>query len=129
MTPLTQPVHDFGLQPGPRPADTERMERSFRPLRMASSLASLLVALVSLEGTYELVTDPLMPLVKSGNEFTAYGWGIIIAIVARVAVTGVLFWAFARFGSSKPLPFSKTSRAVTPLSHTLVTASPARSDR
>jgi len=106
------------------------MERSFRSLRMASSIASLLVALVSLEGTYELVSDSLLPLMKGGNEFTAYGWGIIIAIAARVAVTGVLFWAFVRFGGSKPLPFSKTSGAATPqLPQTLVTASPVRSDR
>jgi hypothetical protein len=106
------------------------MERSFRPLRMASSIASLLVALVSLEGTYELVSDSLLPLVKYGNEFTAYGWGVIAAIAARVAVTGVLFWAFARFGSSKPLPLSRTTRVATPqLRQTLMTASPARSDR
>jgi len=106
------------------------MERSFRPLRRASSIASLLVALFSLEGTYELVMDQLLPLMKGGNEFTAYGWGVIIAIAARVAVTGVLFWAFVRFGSSKPLPFSKTTGAATPpLRQTLVTASPVRSDR
>jgi hypothetical protein len=106
------------------------MDRSFRPLRMASSIASLLVALFSLEGTYELVTDSLLPLLKYGNEFTVYGWGVIAAIAARVAVTGALFWAFARFGSSKPLPFSRTSRAGVPqLSQTLATASPARSDR
>jgi hypothetical protein len=59
-----------------------------------------------------------------------YGLGVIIAIAARVAVTGVLFWAFARFAGSKPLPFSKTSGAATPqLEQTLVTASPVRSDR
>ena len=106
------------------------MERSFRSLRMASSIASLLVALVSLEGTYALVSGSLLPLMKDGNEFMAYGWGIIIAIAVRVAVTGVLFWAFVRFGGSKPLPFSKTSGAATPqLPQTLVTASPVRSDR
>jgi hypothetical protein len=97
---------------------------------MASSIASLLVALVSLQGTYELVTNSLLPLMKNGNEFTAYGWGVIIAIAARVAVTGLLFWAFARFAGSKPLPFSKTSGAATPqLEQTLVTASPVRSKR
>jgi hypothetical protein len=97
---------------------------------MASSIASLLVALVSLEGTYGLVSGSLLPLMKDGNEFTAYGWSLIIAIVARVALTGVLIWAFARFGSTKPLPFSKTTGAATPpLRQTLVTASPARSDR
>jgi hypothetical protein len=101
------------------------MERSFRPLRMASSIASLLVALFSLEGTYELVMDSLLPLVRYGNEFTAYGWVVIGAIAARVALTGVLFWAFVRFGSAKPLPFSRTPQ----LGQTLVTASPARSDR
>jgi hypothetical protein len=97
---------------------------------MASSIASLLVALVSLQGTYELVTNSLLPLMKDGNEFSMYGLGVIIAIAARVAVTGVLFWAFARFAGSKPLPFSKTSGAATPqLEQTLVTASPVRSDR
>ena len=105
------------------------MERSFRPLRMASSIASLVVALISLEGTYELVTDSLLPLVKYGNEFTAYGWGVIAAIAARVAVTGVLFWAFARIGSFKPLPFSRPSHGGTPRTRALVTASPAQSDR
>jgi hypothetical protein len=112
------------------PADTQWMEGSLRPLRMASSVASLLVALFSLEGTYELVTATLLPLVKYGNEFTAYGWGVIAAIAARVAITGALFWAFARFRSSKPLPFSGASQADAPhLSKTLVTASPATSDR
>jgi hypothetical protein len=105
------------------------MERSFRPLRMASSISSLLVAMISLEGTYELVTDSLLPLVKYGNEFTSYGWGVIGAIAARVAVTGVLFWAFARVGSFKPLPFSRPSHDGTPQTPTLVTASPAQSDR
>lgn len=96
---------------------------------MASSIASLLVALFSLEGTYELVADSLLPLMKYGNEFTAYGWGVIGAIAARMAVTGVLFWAFARIGSSKPLPFSRPSHGGTQLSQTLATASPAQSDR
>jgi hypothetical protein len=97
---------------------------------MASSIASLLVALVSLQGTYELVTNSLLPLMKDGSEFSTYGLGVIIAIAARVAVTGVLFWAFARFAGSKPLPFSKTSGAATPqLEQTLVTASPVRSKR
>ena len=106
------------------------MERPLRKLRMASSIASLLVALVSLNGTYELVTDSLLPLMKDGNGFTAYGWGVIVAIAVRVALTGLLVWAFARFAGSKPLPFSKTSGAATPqLDQTLVTASPVRSDR
>jgi hypothetical protein len=106
------------------------MDRSYRALRMASSIASLLVALVSLGGTYDLVTNSLLPLMRGGNQLTVYGWGISIAIAARVAVTGVLFWAFARFAGSKPLPFSKTSGAATPqLDQTLVTASPVRSDR
>ena len=106
------------------------MERSFRPLRKASSIASLLVALVSLEGTYGLVSDSLLPLMRGGNEFTAYGGGLIVAIAARVAVTGVLLWAFVRFGGSKPLPFSKSPGPATPQLHqTLVTASPVRSER
>jgi Flp pilus assembly pilin Flp len=103
------------------------MESPFRKLLMASAIASLLVALVSLEGTYELVTDSLLPLIKDGNGFTAYGWGVIVAIAARVAITGALVWAFARFGGAKPLPFSRRSEADTrPLERSLVTASPAR---
>ena len=106
------------------------MERSFRKLRMASSIASLLVALVSLGGTYELVADSLLPLMKDGNGFTTYGGGVIVAIAARVAITGALFWAFARFGGTRPLPFSRRSDAGTlPLDRSLVTASPTRSDR
>jgi hypothetical protein len=86
---------------------------------MGSSIASLLVALFSLEGTYELVTDSLLPLVRYGNEFTVYGWGVIGAIAARSVITGALLWAFARFGSRKPLPFSKPSQTGTlQLSHT-----------
>jgi hypothetical protein len=106
------------------------MEKSFRPLRMASAIASLLVALFSLEGTYELVMDSLLPLMRYGNEFTVYGWGVIGAIAARVAITGALLWAFARFGSSKPLPFSRRSRAGTlHLGQTSLTPLPARSNR
>ena len=103
------------------------MERPFRKLRMASAIASLLV---SLEGTYELVTDSLLPLIKDGKGFTAYGWGVIVAIAARVAVTGALVWALARIGGTKPLPFSRRSDAGTlPPERPLVTASPSRSDR
>jgi hypothetical protein len=106
------------------------MGRPFGKLRMASSIASLLVALVSLEGTYELVTDSLLPLMEEGNAFTMYGWGVIVAIAARVAVTGALVWAFARFGGTKPLPFSRRPEAGTlPLDRSLVTASTAPSDR
>jgi hypothetical protein len=105
------------------------MEKSFRRIRMVSSIASLLVALFSLEGTYELVMDSLMPLVKYGNEFTFYGWGVIGAIAARVALTGALFWAFARFGSSKPLPFSRPSQGTLHLGQTSLAPLPARSDR
>ena len=104
------------------------MERSSRPLRMVSAIASLLVALFSLEGTYDLVTDSLVPLIRDGNEFTVYGWGVIAAIAARVAITGALFWAFARFAGSKPLPFSRRSPAGT-LQQTSWTPLRARSDR
>jgi hypothetical protein len=104
------------------------MEKSSRPLRMVSAIASLLVALFSLEGTYELVTDSLMPLIRYGSEFTVYGWGVIAAIAARVAITGALFWAFARFAGSKPLPFARRSRSGT-LHQTSLTPLPARSDR
>ena len=104
------------------------MEKSSRLLRMVSAIASLLVALFSLEGTYQLVTDSLMPLMRYGNEFTVYGLGVIAAIAARVAITGALCWAFARFAGSKPLPFSSRSRAGT-LHRTSLTPLPARSDR
>ena len=70
---------------------------------MLGSIANLLVALFSLERTFELVMDSLLPLMRYGNEFTAYGWGVIGAIAARVVITGALFWAFARLGSSKPI--------------------------
>ena len=86
------------------------MERTFRPLRMVSAIASLLVAILSLERTYELVMDPLMPLVGYGNEFTLYGWGIIAAIALRVVITGALFWAFVRLGSSKPVHLPQLAR-------------------
>jgi hypothetical protein len=87
------------------------MEKSFRPLRMLGSIANLLVALFSLERTFELVMDSLLPLMKYGNEFTAYGWGVIGAIVARLVITGALFWAFARLGSSKPIRFPRMARS------------------
>jgi hypothetical protein len=45
-----------------------------------------------------------------------------------VTITGALFWAFARFSSSKPLPFSRRSRTGT-LHQTSLTPLPARSDR
>jgi hypothetical protein len=95
------------------------MEKSFRPLRMVGSIANLLVALVSLEGTYELVVDSLLPLVRYGNEFTAYGWGVIGAIVARVVITGALFWAFARLGSSKPFHLPHLARSASPSTPTV----------
>jgi hypothetical protein len=97
---------------------------------MVSAIASLLVALFSLEGTYELVMDSLLPLMRYGNEFTVYGWGVIGAIAARAAITGALFWAFARFGSSKPLPLSRRSRAgALHLGQASLTPMPAPSDR
>jgi hypothetical protein len=96
------------------------MEKSFRPLRMVGSIANLLVALVSLEGTYELVMDSLMPLIRYGNEFTVYGWGVIGAIVARVVITGALFWAFARLGSSKPFHLAHLARSASPATPTVV---------
>lgn len=87
------------------------MEKSFRPLRMLGSIANLLVALFSLERTYELVMDSLLPLMRYGNEFTAYGWGVIGAIAVRVVITGALFWAFARLGSSKPFHLPHLARS------------------
>jgi hypothetical protein len=95
------------------------MERSFRPLRMLGSIANLLVALFSLERTFELVMDSLLPLMRYGNEFTAYGWGVIGAIAARVVITGALFWAFARLGSSKPLPLLRIARSPSTAAPTL----------
>jgi len=56
--------------------------------REPASITNLVVALFSLEGTYELVMDPLLPLMRYGNEFTAYGWSVIGAIATRVVVTG-----------------------------------------
>ena len=90
------------------------MEKSFRPLRMVGSIASLLVALFSLERTYELVMDSLLPLMKYGNEFTVYGWGVIGAIALRVVITGALFWAFARLGNSKPFQLPLFARSASP---------------
>jgi hypothetical protein len=95
------------------------MEKSFRPLRMVGSIANLLVALLSLEGTYELVMDSLLPLIRYGNEFTAYGWGVIGAIAARVVITGALFWAFARLGSSKPFHLPHLTRSASPSTPTV----------
>ena len=95
------------------------MEKSFRPLRMVGSIANLLVALFSLEGTYELVMDSLLPLIRYGNEFTVYGWGVIVAIALRVVITGALFWAFARLGSSKPLPLLRIARSPSTAAPTL----------
>lgn len=90
------------------------MEKSFRPLRMVGSIANLLVALFSLERTYELVMDSLLPLMRYGNEFTVYGWGVIGAIAVRVVITGALFWAFARLGSSKPFHLPHLARSASP---------------
>lgn len=95
------------------------METSFRPLRMLGSIANLLVALLSLERTLELVMDSLLPLVRYGNEFTAYGWGVIGAIAARVVITGALFWAFARLGSSKPIRLPRMARSTSTAAPTL----------
>ena len=95
------------------------MEKSFRPLRMVGSIASLLVALFSLERTYELVMDSLLPLMKYGNEFTVYGWGIIGAIALRVVITGALFWMFARLGSSKPFHLPRLARSASPAAPTI----------
>ena len=89
------------------------MEKS-RPLRMVGSIASLLVALFSIERTYELVMDSLLPLVRDGNEFTVYGWGVIGAIAIRVVITGALFWVFVRLGSSKPFHLPHLARAASP---------------
>lgn len=86
------------------------MEKTFRPLRMVSAIASLLVAVFSLEGTFELVMDSLMPLVRYSNQFTAYGWTVIAAIFFRVVITGALFWSFARLGSSKPVHLPRLAR-------------------
>ena len=90
------------------------MKGSFRPLRMVGSITSLLVALLSVERTFELVMDSLLPLMRYGNEFTAYGLGVIGAIVARVVITGALFWAFARLGSSKPFHLPHLARSASP---------------
>ena len=90
------------------------MEKSFRPLRMVGSIASLLVALFSVERTYELVMDSLLPLMRYGNEFTVYGWGVIGAIALRVVITGALFWVFARLGSSKPFQLPLFARSASP---------------
>jgi hypothetical protein len=87
------------------------MDKTFRPLRMVSAIASLLVAVFSIERTFELVMDQLMPLVKYGNEFTPYGWGVIAAIALRVVITGALFWAFVRLGSSKPVHLPQLARS------------------
>lgn len=94
------------------------METSFRPLRMVGSIASLLVALFSVARTYELVMDSLLPLMRYGNEFTPYGLGIIAAIAARVAITGALFWAFARLGSSRPFHLPHLARSASPAAPT-----------
>lgn len=78
---------------------------------MVGSIASLLVALFSIERTYEMVMDSLLPLMRYGNEFTIYGWGVIGAIVVRVIITGALFYGFARLGSSKPFHLPHLARS------------------
>ena len=81
---------------------------------MVGSIASLLVALFSVERTFELVMDSLLPLVRYGNEFTVYGWGVIGAIALRVVIAGALFWMFARLGSSKPFQLPLFARSASP---------------
>jgi hypothetical protein len=95
------------------------MERRFRTLRMVSATASLLVAILSIERTFGLVMDQLMPLVRDGHEFTLYGWGVIAAVALRVVITGALFWAFARLGSSKPIHLPQLARSGSPAAPTV----------
>ncbi len=71
---------------------------------MLGSVVALLAALFWTERAWEIVMDSLLPLVKYGNQFTGYGWGVVGAIAVRVVIAGVLFWLFARLGGSKPLP-------------------------
>lgn len=93
-------------------ADYFPME-SFRPLRLLGSVVALLAALFWTERAYEIVMDSLLPLMKYGNQFTGYGWGVIGAIAVRVVLAGALFWLFARLGSSKPQPrLPKVARSV-----------------
>lgn len=86
---------------------------------MLGAIANLLVALFSLERTFELVMDSLLPLMRYGNEFTAYGWGVMGAIAARLVITGALFWAFARLGSSKPMQLPRMARSTSTAAPTL----------
>jgi hypothetical protein len=86
------------------------MEKPFRPLRMLGSITALLAALFWVERAYEIVVDALWPLMRYGNQFTAYGWGVIGDILVRAILAGILFWVFARLGGSKPVHLPRLPR-------------------
>ena len=85
-------------------ADTVWMERSFRPARMLGAVIALLAGLLVLLLAVEIILEQYMDLVTYGNQFTPYGWRVLISALMRVALAAGLFWAFARLGGSKPLP-------------------------
>lgn len=87
------------------------MDKSFRPLRMLGSIAALLAGLFLLWLGVEVLMDRYAPLVEYGNHTTGYGWGILFQAGMRLAVAGLLFWAFARLGGSKPVHLPRLARS------------------